>query len=193
MILLVIWPCYTYDSIWFDPWFNPVRLMIRPFPSNISTPFHQWIGSWFGLVRLMVQPCSTNYSTSSTHDSTLLDPLFELWFDPWLDRPMIRPTHDWTLFEPWFDPWFDSGLDPFRPMSRHMIRPMIRHSIQAMIWSIIRPCLTPDSTLFDQWFVRCSIRLKVLICDENRTPFVRVGRTMSWKLSPASWSILKFY
>ena len=125
MILLVIWPCFTYDSIWFVPWFNPVRLMIRPFPSNISTPFHQWIGSWFDLVRLMVQPCSTNYSTSSTHESTLFDPWFEIWFDPWFELwfylwfdpvlLMIRydSTHDSTLF----DSWFDLFRPIFRPRS----------------------------------------------------------------------------
>ena len=73
---------------------------------------------------------------------------------------MIRPcsTHDSTLFD---------SIDPvrlYRPV-RLMFRP---------VRLMVRRCSTHDSTLFDY-----SVRSTVLICDENRTLFDRVGRIMS--------------
>ena len=80
--------CSSHDSNRIDPWFDPVRLMIRPCSTHNSTLFEPW----FDPVRLMIGPCLTHNST-----------LFDSWFDPvWL---MIRhySTHGLTLFDSWFD------------------------------------------------------------------------------------------
>ena len=108
-------------------------------------------------------------------------------YDSWFDRVrlMIQPcsTHGSTLFDPWFDPVWPM----IRPWSL-FIWPCSTHDSS---------CSTHDSTLFDPWsdpvrlmvppcstLFENSARSAVLIGDENRTPFDRVGRIMSRKSQP---------
>ena len=77
-----------------------------------------------------------------------------------------------TLFDSWFDSWFDPVRLMIRSCSTH--DSTLFDSWFDRVRLMIRPCSFHDSTLFDY-----SHHLIVLICDENWTPFDRVGRIMS--------------
>ena len=167
--------------------------MIRPC-SNLSTLFE--VDSWFDPVRLMIRPWSTHDSTvfdsidPSTHDSALfassLDPVWPMIRLCWLyysfDRRklrrktdsvwlMIRPcsTYDSNVFDSWFDRvWLYRPFDSWFGPVRIMIRPCLTLSTLFDSWfDCVRPCSTHDSALFASWFDR--VRLMVRPCSTLST------------------------